>query len=100
LTIKIIDIGEDDFFTATKGDIDIANVFEGWTCVEAKLRGEKLNFIATKDLDSRLDYYTPLLITSDKIINDNPELVKKFLAATSKGYEDCVNSPEECAKYY
>ncbi len=97
-TIKIVDIGEDDFFTATKGDIDIANIFEGWTGVEAKLRGEDINFIATKDLDKRLDYYTPLLITSEKIINDSPELAKKFLAATSKGYEDCVNNPEESAK--
>lgn len=96
--IKIVDIGEDDFFTATKGDIDIANIFEGWTGVEAKLRGEDINFIATKDLDKRLDYYTPLLVTNDKIINDNPELAKKFLAATSKGYEDCVENPEESAK--
>ncbi len=97
-SIKIIDVGEDDFFTATKGDIDLFNIFEGWTGVEAKLRGEDINFIATKDLDERLDYYTPLLITSEKIINDNPELAKKFLAATSKGYEDCVNNPEESAK--
>ena len=97
-TIKILDVGEDDFFTATKGDIDIFNIFEGWTGVEAKLRGEDINFIATKDLDKRLDYYTPLLITSNKIINDNPDLAKKFLAATSKGCEDCVNNPEESAK--
>ena len=97
-TIKIVDIGEDDFFTATKANIDIANVFEGWTGVEAKLRGEDINFIATKDLDKRLDYYTPLLVTSEKIINENPELAKKFLTATSKGYEDCVNNPEESAK--
>lgn len=97
-TVKIVDIGEDDFFTATKGDIDIANIFEGWTGVEAKLRGEDINYIATKDLDERLDYYTPLLITSEKIASSNPELAKKFLAATSKGYEDCVENPEESAK--
>lgn len=97
-SVKIVDIGEDDFFTATKGDIDVANIFEGWTGVEAKLRGEDINFIATKDLDKRLDYYTPLLITSEKITTENPELAKKFLAATSKGYEDCAESPEESAK--
>ena len=32
----------------------------------------------------------------NKIID--PELAKKFLTATSKGYEDCVNNPEESAK--
>ena len=77
-TIKIVDIGEDDFFTATKANIDIANVFEGWTGVEAKLRGEDINFIATKDLDKRLDYYTPLLVTSEKIINEIQSLLRNF----------------------
>ena len=97
-SVKIVDIGEDDFFTATKGDIDIANIFEGWTGIESKLRGEDINYIATKDLDERLDYYTPLLITNEKIVTENPDLAKKFLQATSKGYEYCVESPEESAK--
>lgn len=97
-SVKIVDIGEDDFFTATKGDIDIANIFEGWTGIEAKLRGEDINYIATKDLDERLDYYTPLLITNEKIVTENPDLAKKFLQATSKGYNYCVESPEESAK--
>ncbi len=95
--IKIVNLGEDDFFTATKGNIDIANIFEGWTGIEAEIRGEDINFIATKDLDERLDYYTPLLITNDSIMNDNPEMAKKFLTATSKGYSDCVNKPKESA---
>lgn len=97
-TVKLVDIGEDDFFTSTKGEVDISNVFEGWTCIEGKLRGEDVNFIATRDLDKRLDYYTPLLITNNSILNDNPDLVKKFLSATTKGYEDCISQPEESAK--
>ncbi|MEF2902249.1 MAG: ABC transporter substrate-binding protein [Terrisporobacter sp.] len=97
-TVKLVDIGEDDFFTSTKGEVDISNVFEGWTCIEGKLRGEDVNFIATRDLDKRLDYYTPLLITNNSILNDNPDLAKKFLSATTKGYEDCISQPEESAK--
>ena len=53
-TVKLVDIGEDDFFTSTKGEVDISNVFEGWTCIEGKLRGEDVNFIATRDLDLSL----------------------------------------------
>ena len=97
-TVKLVDIGEDDFFTSTKGEVDISNVFEGWTCIEGKLRGEDVNFIATRDLDKWLDYYTPLLITNNSILNDNPDLAKKFLSATTKGYEDCISQPEESAK--
>lgn len=96
--IKVVDIGEDDFFTATKKNIDLACVFEAWTLIEAQLRGEELNYIATKDLDERLDYYTPLIISSENLINQNPEVIEKFLKATTKGYEYCVENPEESAK--
>lgn len=95
--VNIIDVGEDDFFTATKKEIDIFNIFEGWTGVEAKLRGEEINYIATKDLDERLDYYTPVIISNEKIISENKELAKKFLEATSKGYQYCVEKPVDAA---
>lgn len=95
--VNIIDVGEDDFFTATKKEIDIFNIFEGWTGVEAKIRGEEINYIATKDLDERLDYYTPVIISNEKLLSENKELAKKFLKATSKGYEYCVEKPVEAA---
>ena len=96
--VKIVDIGQDDFFTATKKDVDLASIFEGWTLIESQLRGESLNYIPTKDLDERLDYYTPLIISSENLINENPDLVKKFLRATSKGYNYCATNPKESAE--
>ena len=51
-----------------------------------------------KDLDPRLNYYTPILITNNKLIEDNPEKIKKFLSATQKGYEFAIDNPEESAK--
>jgi ABC-type nitrate/sulfonate/bicarbonate transport system substrate-binding protein len=96
--LKNVNIGEDDFFAATQKNIDFAWIYEGWTGVEAKIKDVPLDYIAAKDLDPALDYYTPILISSNKIIKDNPEKVKKFLKATQKGYEDAIKNPEESAK--
>ncbi|MFC0906386.1 ABC transporter substrate-binding protein [Clostridium sp. MT-14] len=95
--VKIVNIGNDDFFAATKKNIDFAWIFEGWTGIQAKLKGEQLDYIPVKDLDPALDYYTPILISSNKLISKNPEKVKKFLAATAKGYEYSIKHPEESA---
>ena len=96
--LKNVSIGNDDFFAATQKNIDLAWIFEGWTGIEAKTKGIDLNYIAVKDLDPALDYYTPILITSNKIIKDNPEKVKKFLKATQKGYDYAIKNPEDSAK--
>ena len=96
--LKIVDIGTDDFLTATSKNIDFAWIFEGWDGIEAKRRGVDLNFLQLKDLDERLDYYTPLIISNENFIKENPELVKKFLKATTKGYEYAIENPTEAAK--
>jgi len=96
--LKIVNAGNDDFFAATKKNIDFEWIFEGWTGIEAKLKGIDLDYVAVKDLDPALDYYTPILITNNKIIKQNPEKVKKFLKATEEGYQYAIKNPEESAK--
>jgi ABC-type nitrate/sulfonate/bicarbonate transport system substrate-binding protein len=51
-----------------------------------------------RDFDERLDYYTPVMITSNSMIDENPDAIKKFLAASKKGYEFCIESPDEAAQ--
>jgi len=96
--LKVVNIGQDDFFTATSKNIDFAWIFEGWDVVEANRRGIDLNFIPMGEVDERLDYYTPLIISNEKLLNENPELAKKFLKATAKGYEYAIENPTEAAK--
>nr|WP_314770722.1 ABC transporter substrate-binding protein [uncultured Peptostreptococcus sp.] len=95
--LKRVDIGKDDYFTATKKNIDFAWIFDAWTGVEARLKNVKLDYIPIKDIDPALDYYTPIIITNNKTIKENPELVKKFMAATSKGYEEAIKDPSGAA---
>lgn len=95
--VKIVNIGEADYFTAVKKDVDFAWIYYGWTGVEAELRGEPINMIYLTKYSDKLDYYTPLLVTNEKMIKDSPDLVKAFMSATSKGYEYAISKPDEAA---
>ena len=96
--VKIVNMGDADFFTAVKRDIDFAWIFYAWTGMEAELRGEKLDMIYVKDYAEALDYYTPVLVTSEKMIQEDPELVKAFMRATAKGYDYAIKQPEKAAE--
>lgn len=95
--VNIMSIGDSDFFAAVKRDIDFAWIYYAWTGVEAELRGEELNMVYLTDYSEKLDYYTPVLVTSEKLIGDNPELVGAFTAGAAAGYQFAIDNPEEAA---
>ncbi len=95
--VSIINMGDTDFFTAVKRDVDFAWIYYGWTGVEAELRGEKINMIYLTDYSKSLDYYTPVLATNENMIKTNPDTVKAFLKATSKGYQYAIDKPDKAA---
>ncbi|MCM3626008.1 ABC transporter substrate-binding protein [Paenibacillus glycanilyticus] len=96
--VKMLSIGDTDFFTAVKRDIDFAWIYYAWTGVEAELRGEKLNMVYLTDYSDKLDYYTPLLETSEKMIAEKPEVVKAFVAGAAQGYQFAIDHPEDAAE--
>lgn len=96
--VDILSIGDSDFFSAVKRDIDFAWIFYAWTGVEAELRGEKINMVYLTDYSDKLDYYTPVLITNESLIADKPELVKAFTAAAAEGYQYAIDNPEDAAE--
>ncbi|MEY2196485.1 ABC transporter substrate-binding protein [Neobacillus sp. BF23-41] len=95
--VKIVNMGDTDFFTAVKRDIDFAWIYYGWTGVEADLRNEKINMVYLTDYSDKLDYYTPVLETNEKMIEENPETVKAFVNAAAKGYEFAIKNPDQAA---
>lgn len=96
--VEMVNIGTSDFFTSVQKDIDFAWIFWGWDGIHSQLNGVQLNFIRLRDLNDALDYYTPVLIASEKTIESRPDLVKRFMRATSKGYLYCINNPKEAAE--
>jgi ABC-type nitrate/sulfonate/bicarbonate transport system substrate-binding protein len=95
--VTIMNTGDTDFFTAVKRDVNFAWIYYGWTGVEAELRNEKLNMVYLTDYSDKLDYYTPVLETNEKMIAKDPETVKAFLKAVSKGYEFAIKHPDQAA---
>ncbi|MEQ6378317.1 ABC transporter substrate-binding protein [Bacillaceae bacterium S4-13-56] len=93
--VDIISTGDTDFFTSVKRDIDFAWIYYAWTGVEAELRGVDLNMIYLTDYTEKLDYYTPVLATSEKMIEDNSKIAEKFVRAVSKGYQFAIEQPVE-----
>ncbi|GIM88548.1 ABC transporter substrate-binding protein [Paractinoplanes toevensis] len=96
--VKVVNVGEADFLTATKKGIDVEWIFYGWDGINAELKGQPLNIQYVKDYDKALDFYTPILITNEKQIAGNPTLVKEFTAAVSEGYTYAGKNAAESAE--
>lgn len=96
--VEIIQLGNSDFFMATQNEIDFVSIFYAWTGIEAEIRDVELNFIQKKDYAEELDTYSPVIITSEKMMNENPEVVRAFMDATVKGYEFAIENPSEAAE--
>lgn len=94
--VEFVEIGDSDFLTlAAKGQVDFAWVFEGWEVIDGKLRGLDLNYLPLTAYTQVIpDYYTPIFITNEEMTQKNGAVVKKFLAATSKGYTDAIADPK------
>ncbi|PTQ55586.1 MAG: Hydroxymethylpyrimidine ABC transporter, substrate-binding component [Candidatus Carbobacillus altaicus] len=97
-SVQIITLGQSDFFATIGRDVDFEWIFYGWDGIEAERRGIELNTIFLKDLNPVFDYYTPLVITNEKLIEASPEVLKKFMRALARGYEEGYASPETSAK--
>ncbi len=88
---------EDAVSMIQMSDIDVAWVYEAWDVQAAELAGVDYNFIRFSDISPVLDYYTPVIIGNNQVLEENPELAKAFMAATAKGYEYCIQNPKEAA---
>lgn len=91
----VISTGAD--FVALKGDVDIMWFYEAWDNVKCEINNFPINYLPMIELDERLDYYTPVIITNETLLANHPETVRAFLAATERGYLDAIADPEGCA---
>ncbi len=93
-----IDIGTTSVIQAFQRDIDLGWVFEGWDLPLAKEQGVDLNLQLVRDYDDALDWYTPVLITNEDLIEQDPDLVQAFVDATTQGYEYAIDHPDDAAQ--
>ena len=95
--LEIVNIGAADFFTSVQKDVDFTWIYYGWDGVAAEIIDFPINFMLLQDLDPGLEFYTPVIIAAEELINSNPDLIRRFLSATEKGYRFAITNPEESA---
>jgi ABC-type nitrate/sulfonate/bicarbonate transport system substrate-binding protein len=77
--------------------IDFVWVFEGWEVIQAQRTGVQLRVFPITNYGVA-DYYTPNIITSPNEIKQKPELLRRFMAATTKGYEYARTHAQDAAQ--
>lgn len=96
--IEMTTIGEQmDFLSSIGRDNDFQWIFYAWDGIAAGQRGIDLNLVFLGEENEALDYYTPVIITSEQLIATNPDLVRRFLQEASRGYDYAIDSPEAAA---
>lgn len=88
----------DEVSALKTNSVDAIWIFYGWAGIAAENAGLDFDYFAFRDINPTLDYYTPVIITNDDMIENNPESVKRFLEATKRGYEFAIESPAEAAE--
>jgi ABC-type nitrate/sulfonate/bicarbonate transport system substrate-binding protein len=99
-SIEYIDVGYADPIPLMDRDrFDLTWMYYAWTGIDAELRGVDLDTVMLMDYaDCVPDYYTPILITSQEMIDENPDVVAAFVQATARGYAYTIENPDEAAQ--
>jgi ABC-type nitrate/sulfonate/bicarbonate transport system substrate-binding protein len=92
--VEFIDVGFEAFPALIGKRVDLAWIFMAWDGVQAEIMGVELNLLPLYG-SCVPDYYTPLIIAGETTIENKPDLVRRFMAATVRGYEYAIAHPEE-----
>lgn len=96
-SIEMVPSTVTDVVTALNTDIDAVWVFYAWDGIATKVKGLDTDYFAFKDIQTVLDYYSPILIANNEYLENNEEQAKLFLQAVANGYEYAIEKPEDAA---
>lgn len=77
--------------------VDAIWVFYGWGGIATEVAGLETDYFAFADIDSDLDFYTPVIIGNSDWMKENADITKAFLSALKQGYEFSIENPKEAA---
>lgn len=96
-TIRFVDVGDVDYLIGMEQNrYDFVWIFEAWDGVRAKeIEKKAVTTIPFIDYQQCVpDWYTPLIITNENHVKNDKELVRDFMAATSRGYAEAMRNPQ------
>lgn len=96
--VRLVPAGTTDEVSGLKGGLfDAIWSFSGWGKQNADLNNLDVDFQNLTDFNKVFDYYTPVIIANDSFLAEKPNVAKRFLAATAKGYIYAVEHPHQAA---
>ncbi|MSP23160.1 MAG: myristoyl transferase [Dehalococcoidia bacterium] len=98
--VSFVEVGNIDYLVGLdSGRFDFVWVFEGWDVLRAREVARR-NIASIKFADYTRcipDWYTPIITASEKTLRERPDLVRRFLEATTRGYQAAASSPADAA---
>lgn len=97
--LDVVNVGfADPLALLDEGQIDVAWIFYGWQGFQAAQQGVELDIVMMDEwFDCIPDYYTPIFVTSEGMIDGSPDVVAAFVEAVARGYEYAIDNPDEAA---
>ena len=96
-TIEVIIPYERDVTPLITGQIDAHMVYRTGTGLAFDERGYELNVIWVEDYGIR--GYGDTIVATEQLIQQDPELVERFLRATMKGWRYAIENPDEAVDF-
>jgi ABC-type nitrate/sulfonate/bicarbonate transport system substrate-binding protein len=95
--VKMLTTGTQDFLPATLKNVDFTWEYKAWNILAAELNKVPVDTYCPSEHFPEFNKPSPLIITSESMIKNHPDLIKNFMKATSMGYEFAIKNPEEAA---
>jgi len=85
-----------DIAPLLNGTVDVWPGYEINEVLAAREKGFEVNVVSPSSYG--IDLYADTLFTTEKMLREKPDVVRKFVAATLKGWNDAIAHPDEAAK--
>lgn len=97
--VDTVEVGNTDYRVGLeRGAFDFVWVYEGWDKIRLEQEGVDITTLPFIDYEDCIpNWYTPLIATSESMIESDPELVTRFLTATARGYREAIADPPAAA---
>jgi len=96
--VQMIPNNATDAFSALQTDVDAVWIYYAWDGIAAEVNNTDINYIDLGKLNPLFDFYTPVLVVNNAWAAKNPDTVKKFMNAASRGYVYAMENPDDAAQ--